>query len=111
MLLNGYEVSDLGTLGATLETAVWMRREQFRIFETMINVLAQGLTVSPEIGKKVQKLINEYMELVAPGSEAARKKNERDFIKNTAYSLNEITELLRTSGSAHVKRSTSPFQR
>ena len=108
MLLSGFEVSELGSLAATIETAVWMRREQFRVFETMIDVLSQGMTLSTDMANKVQRLMNQYIDLVVPGSETERKEKEATFMQNTAQSLNDITNILKGSAAGKIdKRSKS----
>lgn len=52
MHLEGIPLAPLGTLQDSLYQAVWTRREQMRIFETLINVLASGLSLNPSVSKK-----------------------------------------------------------
>lgn len=63
-------------------------------FETLINVFANGLSINPDISKKITDLTNDYLELRLPGSKDLRKKNDDAFIAESAKTLNTITQIL-----------------
>lgn len=95
MYLNNCPLAPLNTLQDTLLQSIWIRREQFRVFETMINIFANGLSLSPKLSERIEKLSNEYIELVIPGTQAAKKENETKFIERTASTLEEVSKLLK----------------
>jgi hypothetical protein len=82
---------------------VWLRREQFRIFETLINILASGLSLDPKLSKRIEELTDEYINLVIPGTKEIRKKNDSAFIAKTHNTLNEIASMLANSPSSTIK--------
>lgn len=94
MYLEGAPLAPLGTLQDTLLQAVWLRREQFRVFETAINVFASALSLDPKLSKKIEDLNEEYINLVIPGTKDLRKRNNEAFIAKTANALDEVTKLL-----------------
>ena len=101
MHLEGIPLAPLGTLQDSLYQAVWTRREQMRIFETLINVLASGLSLNPSVSKKIEKLMDEYINLVIPGAEQAKKKADEAFVTKTASALSDVAKLL----PSHSKKS------
>ena len=88
MHLEGIPLAPLGTLQDSLYQAVWTRREQMRIFETLINVLASGLSLNPSVSKKIEKLMDEYINLVIPGAEQAKKSRYSLISMNCGISQN-----------------------
>lgn len=94
MYLEGAPLAPLGTLQDTLLQAVWLRREQFRVFETAINVFASALSLDPKLSKKIEELNDEYINLVIPGTKELRKRNNEAFVAKTANALDEVTKLL-----------------
>lgn len=94
MYLEGAPLAPLNTLQDTLLQAVWLRREQFRVFETAINVFASALAIDPKLSKKIEELNDEYINLVIPGTKELRKKNNDAFVAKTANALDEVTKLL-----------------
>lgn len=82
---------------------MWLRREQFRIFETLINILASGLSLDPKLSKRIEELTDEYINLVIPGTKEIRKKNDSAFIAKTHNTLNEIASMLANSPSSTIK--------
>ena len=73
---------------------MWLRREQFRVFETAINVFASALSLDPKLSKKIEELNDEYINLVIPGTKELRKRNNEAFVAKTANALDEVTKLL-----------------
>lgn len=65
-----------------------------RAFETLINIFACGLSINPDISKKINELTDEYLELTLPGSKEVRKQNDAAFVAKSAQTLKEVTELL-----------------
>lgn len=104
MSSGNVRLAEKGSLEEALQNAIWMRREQFRVFETMINVLSAGLSLNPDISKRIQKLMNDYMDLVIPGSKAIRKSEDENFLKKTSESLNAITKILEDHGSMSISK-------
>lgn len=94
MYLEGAPLAPLGTLQDTLLQSVWLRREQFRVFETAINVFASALSIDPKLSKKIEELNEEYINLVIPGTKELRKSNNEAFVAKTASALDEVTKLL-----------------
>lgn len=73
---------------------MWVRNNQAKAFETLINVFANGLSISPDISSKITKLTNDYLELILPGSSEIREKNDKEFIAQSSKTLEEVTKLL-----------------
>ena len=94
MYLDGVPSAKLGTLSDQLRLTVWYRREQQRIFETMINLYANVISINPDISKKVEKLIGEYLENVVPGTEEMTKKETASTIKAQGEALQSIFKAL-----------------
>ena len=94
MYLEGRPLAPLGTIRDTLLQSVWLRREQFRIFETLINVFASALSLDPKLTSKIESISEDYINLVIPGSTELKKKNEEAFIAKTASALNDVAALL-----------------
>lgn len=103
MYISGCPVHEIGTLQDSLCQAVWLRREQFRIFETLINVLASGLSLDPKLSKRVEELTDEYINLVLPGTKELRKNNDSAFVEKTHQILNDIAAMLAASPSSTIK--------
>lgn len=61
----------------------------------MINVYANAISSNPEIIKKVEKVIDEYIELVVPGSGDYKKKEQQSFIKSQSNALTAIYDVLK----------------
>lgn len=74
--------------------ALWLRESQIHAFETLINIFANGLSINPDISKRINTLTDDYLELRIPGSKEVRKQNDNDFIAESAKTLNEVTQLL-----------------
>lgn len=94
MFLSGIPLPPLGSFQESLCQAVWIRREQFRIFETMINILASGLSLDPQLSKRIERLTDEYIDLVIPGAKEVRKRSDEAFIAKTANALADVAKLL-----------------
>lgn len=94
MYLARAPLAPLNTLQDALLRSIWTRREQFRIFETLIGVLANGITVNPEVSKSIEDLSNDYIDLVIPGTKEAKRRKDKEFAAKTATALNDITALL-----------------
>lgn len=97
MFMGGMQLPEINSVQDHMYYALWSRREQFRIFETMITVLSQGLHYDPSIANKVQDLMNDYIDAVVPGTMARQREADAAFAARTAVALNEITELLSSS--------------
>lgn len=61
----------------------------------MINIFANGLSLSPNLSSRIEKLSDEYINLVIPGTRELKKVSEEAFVAKTANTLNEITTLLK----------------
>lgn len=94
MYLEGRPLAPLGSIRDTLLQAVWLRREQFRIFETLINVFASALSLDPKLTTRIESISEDYINLVIPGSKELKKKDEEAFIAKTANALNDVAALL-----------------
>lgn len=105
MYVTGAPTAELFSMQDHLLQAIWMRREQIRTFETLINVLASGISINPDITKEIDRLTQDYFELVLPGSKAAKKNSDRTFAERTNRALAEVASLLSQSGSGKMNTS------
>lgn len=94
MYLSGFPPPPLFSLQDSLCQAVFIRREQFRIFETMIGVLTAGLSLDPKLATKIENLMTDYIDLVIPGSKESKKREDEQFVEKTAKALGDIAALL-----------------
>lgn len=95
MHLDGLPSVRLGSVRDKLRLAAWYRREQKQLYETMMNVYSAVITVNPEVLKKVQGLIEDYFEIVIPGSRNLSKKAEETTLKAQASALDSIYKALK----------------
>lgn len=90
MYLDGLEYLPLGSLRDRIRNTLWYRREQRQIFESLIVVYASAISINPDITKKVTSAINEYIELIVPGSSEYRKKEEESLMAKNSAALATI---------------------
>lgn len=102
LYLSSFKLPELYSLQDSLLTSIWLRREQFRIFETMINVLSAGLTLDSKVSTKIEDLMQDYINLVIPGSTKDKKERDAAFAAKTAQALNDVAALLATSPGSKI---------
>lgn len=95
MNLDGLPPVGLGSLQDHIRLSVWYKREQRKIFETMINLYANVISVNPDIMKKVQTLIDDYLESVVPGSKELSRASAENTIKQQGAALQSIFKALK----------------
>ena len=95
MYLAGLPPVKAGTIQDRLRISVWYRREQAHIFEVLLPVFAAGIPVNADIIKKVENMINSYMEIVIPGTAEFKKMEQNTFIKKQSNALHSIYDLLK----------------
>jgi hypothetical protein len=95
MYLDGLPSVKLGSLQDRLRLSAWYRREQFRIFEALINIYANVISTNPDIIKKVESVVDDYIELVVPGSKEYKEASQESFIKKQGSALASIFEKLK----------------
>lgn len=104
LYLDGLSPVPAGSLQDRIRLTAWYKREQFRIFEALINVYANVISSNPDIIKKVEAVIDEYIELVVPGSGEAKKAAQDSFIKSQSSALNAIYDVLKTHNDGLTKK-------
>ena len=104
MFLEGKEVPKLGSLRDQLQTTVWYRREQRKIVETLVHIYAAMLPINPEVCKKIEASLTDYIDLIIPGSKKYKEQEEANTIKKNADTLNSIFKQL----EAHHKGAKIP---
>lgn len=95
MHLDGLSPVKAGSFQDRIRLSAWYKREQFRIFEALITVYANAISSNPDIIKKVEKVIDEYIELVVPGSNAYKQEQQASFIKSQSSALTSIYDVLK----------------
>ena len=95
MSLDGMKLPQLGSMQDKIRVSAWYRREQLRIFEALINVYASMITIKPDIVGQVEKAIDEYIELIVPGSKEFKDKQKNNFIQTQASALDSIYDKLK----------------
>lgn len=103
MYLDGLPTVQTGSVQDRIRLSAWYKREQFRIFEALINVYANAISANPDIIKKVESVIDEYIELVVPGSAEFKRKSQESFIKSQSSALTAIYETLKTHSASNKK--------
>lgn len=99
MFLEGREVLKLGSMRDRMRSTVWYRREQRQIFQALINVYSAVIAVNPEVSSKISKTIDDYIELVIPGSNKARKHKEAETLKANSEALDAIYKTIQSHQS------------
>lgn len=94
MLLSGLEVAPLNSIQDCVRVAAWYRRGQLRLFETLISVYSNVLSINPDVMKSVQKSLDTYFELIAPGTKEYMEKEDKNFIKQQQKTMDSIFSLL-----------------
>ena len=95
MFLDGIEPVALGTVSDQLRATVWYRRENQRVFETMLNLYANVISINPEVSKKVESMVGDYLESVVPGSAEIGKQVANTTIKKQGEALESIFNSLK----------------
>ena len=99
MYLSGLPQVKLGSVQDRIRLAAWYRREQFKIFESLIVVYANVIQSNPDIIKKVETVIDDYIDLVVPGSKAYKETAQDNFIKKQGQALQSIYDKLKQHSS------------
>ena len=60
----------------------------------MLSIYAVMMPHSPEIGKKIEPIIDAYIDLIIPGSSEWKKKSQANTVKANADALSKIYEKL-----------------
>ena len=94
MHIEGAPEYKIGSFQDTIRNAVWYRREQRQITEAMLGIYAVMMPHSPEIAKKIEPIIDGYIDLIIPGSVEWKKKQEENTVKANANALSKIYERL-----------------
>lgn len=102
MHLDGNETLELGSVRDRIRNTVWYRREQKQIFESLINVYANVISVNPDITKKVGSAINEYIDLIVPGSKEFRDREEQNTLARNEAALKTIYAALQQHQKGHT---------
>lgn len=102
MYLEGRELHDIGSLRDSLTQAIWVRQRQIRVFETFVNVMANGLSINPDVSKNIEKLTSDYLELIIPGSKEAKRYNDEEFAARTNKTLSDVAKLLAGSSNGTI---------
>ena len=95
MYLDGLPYVRLGSLQDRIRISTWYRAKQPDIFNCLINVYANAMAVNPDITKKVQSLIEDFLELMIPGSKKLKDQEEDTFIKKQQAALEQISARLK----------------
>lgn len=98
MYLDGLKAERMGSIQDRIRLTAWYKREQFRIFESLINVYANVISTNPDIVKKIETIIDDYIELVIPGSKAYKDTAQANFISKQSQALNSIYDKLKGFG-------------
>lgn len=104
MYVSGAPIAPLFSMQDHLLQAVWIRREQIRTYETLINVLASGIPANPDITKRIDELTQDYFELVIPGSKEAKKHADETFAERTSKALADVAYMLSRSGNGKMTK-------
>lgn len=69
----------------------------------MISVLAAGLSLDPKVSTKIEDLMNDYINLVIPGTTKDKKERDAAFAAKTAQALNDVAALLQASPGSKIQ--------
>lgn len=69
----------------------------------MISVLAAGLSLDPKVSTKIEDLMNDYINLVIPGTTKDKKERDAAFAAKTAQALNDVAALLQSSPGSKIQ--------
>jgi hypothetical protein len=92
----------LGSFQDRILMAVYYRLLQPKIFEQLITVYASMLQLSPDVTKKIDQAIQEYIELLVPGSKEIRNKAEKNFMKTQQNALESIMKAIQNNHSKNI---------
>ena len=102
MHLDGMPPIDLGSVQDQIRLTVWYRREQRQILETLISLYSAVISINPEVSKKVESLIGDYIESVVPGSAKIGRQVANTTIKKQGEALQSIFESLKAHSQGQV---------
>ena len=95
MFLDGKEVPKLGTIRDQLMTTVWYRREQRSIVETLVHIYAAMISINPEVCKKIESALTDYIDLIVPGSKKYKEQEDSNTIKKNSEALDNIFKVMK----------------
>jgi len=108
MSLEGLPVAKLGSLVDRAKVKAWYRTQNIRIFETVIAIYSNAISVNPDITKKIQKTTSDYMDLIIPGTSRVNADAEKNFAKQQEKTLNNVFAALSTHNDAVAKKALAP---
>jgi hypothetical protein len=95
MFLDGVPPMPLGSVADQLRLTVWYRREQRQIFETLISLYSAVISINPDVSKRVEGLVSDYIECIVPGAAELTKKEAASSIKKQGEALASIFDTLK----------------
>jgi hypothetical protein len=99
MRLDGLEVDKLGSPRDRLRCVAFFKRQQTKIFETLVGVYSQAMTVNPDLSKKVEPLITDYIDSIVPGSKKIKKEQENNTIARNKAALDAIYKKIKENNT------------
>ena len=99
MYIAGLPYVPLGSAQDRIRLAVWYRHEQEKILHAVLGVYSSLVSVNPDIIKKVKKVVDDYIEVVVPGSKKYRDDSEANLIQSQGKALEAIFQSLEGQAS------------
>ena len=107
MMLDGLPYTPLHSLTDRIRVSAWYRREQLRLFETLISVYSNVLAINPDIMNNIKKSLDDYFELLIPGSKEIRAEEQKNFVKNQEKTMQSIFGVLQSYESGRRGSATN----
>lgn len=94
MYVAGLPYVPLGSAQDKIRLAVWYRHEQEKILHAVLGVYSSLVSVNPDIINKVKKVVDNYIEVIVPGSKKFKADSEQNLIKSQGKALEAIFQSL-----------------
>lgn len=94
MYIAGLPTVPLGSAQDKIRLAVWYRSEQEKILHAVLGVYTSLVSVNPEIINKVKTMVDDYIEVVVPGSKKMKQESDRNMINTQGKALEAIFQHL-----------------
>lgn len=103
MYIAGLPKVPLGSAQDKIRLAVWYRSEQEKILHAVLSVYSSLVSVNPDVIKKVKTVVDDYIEVIVPGSKQHKEDADNNLIKSQGKALEAIFSALSSKAGNNIK--------